>query len=70
MVCSMVKKTNDALVNGMIAFLLYFIIKEVLEGFNGWNADASYATLFNVLTPIGIALYVALSSFGGHVMKR
>lgn len=66
----MVKKTNQALVTGMIAFLLYFIIKEVLEGFTGWDPNASYATLFNVLTPIGIALYIALEAFGDKVMKR
>lgn len=66
----MSKNTNSALVSGMVAFLLYFIIKEVLEGFTGWNSSASYAKLFTILTPIAIALYIALEAFGDKILKR
>jgi len=64
------KKLNDAIIEGMIAFAVFFGILPILQTFTGWNDTAGYATLIKTLVPLGIGLFVAMSAFGKTSLRR
>lgn len=56
------EKQQKALIGGVVLMVLHFSLLPVVTGSAGWNDDATYATLYKVLVPIGIALSTALTA--------
>lgn len=49
-------------VYGVVAFVLFFAMLEVLTNLTGWNASATYATIVKSIVPIFIGLYILVGS--------
>ena len=62
----MVRGTKDGIstrvIVGMVAFVIFFAVLQVLEGLGGWNSTATYATIVKTTVPIFIGLYVLIGN--------
>lgn len=54
------ERQQKAIIGGVVLFVVYFALLPVVTGSAGWDSNATYATLFTTLVPIGIALGTAL----------
>jgi hypothetical protein len=59
------KRTQDALIGGLVGFVLYFATLPVITSSSGWNDSATYATVYKTLVPVGIAIATGLAVFMG-----
>jgi hypothetical protein len=64
------KRQQEAIIGGMLLFVLYFATLPVVTGAEGWNDTATYATLYKTLVPLGIAIGTALVAFGDAMKSR
>ena len=55
---------------GMVAFVIFFAVLQVLEGLSGWNGTAVYATIVKTTVPIFIGLYVLIGAKLDQALTR
>jgi len=55
---------------GMVAFIIFFVVLEVLESLTGWNGDATYATIDKSTVPIFIGLYILVGGKLDQALTR
>lgn len=47
---------------GVVAFVIFFAMLQVLETLTGWNSSAVYATIVKTIVPIFIGLYILVGA--------
>ena len=55
---------------GMVAFIIFFVVLEVLESLTGWNGSATYATIVKTTVPIFIGLYIIVGAKLDSALSR
>ena len=57
-------------VTGMVSFVIFFAVLQILAGLSGWNASATYAVLIKTTVPIFIALYILVGNKLENALSR
>ena len=61
---------SNRVIVGMVAFVVFFAVLQVLEGLSGWNASATYAVIVKTTVPIFIGLYVLIGNKLDQALTR